>query len=182
MKSLRGAGPNRKLWVVTLACLLVGILAVPLAAAGAGKTSTVRIKVVMWGPRPQVLPVVDDPKNHFMGVGRRTGEAVFSDGGKATYSNVYTFDMRRNKSLLSQGYTKMEFKDGSWICFQWKSAVVGRDQNGPVSKGEGTIIQGTGPYQGIKGTARFSGRQLPAGGKYPKGASEATAELTYTLP
>ncbi|MCB2191894.1 MAG: hypothetical protein KQI62_10030 [Deltaproteobacteria bacterium] len=182
MKSLRGAGLGLKLCMIMLACLLVGVLAMPLAAAGAAKTTTVRIKVVMWGPRPQVLPVVDDAKNHFMGVGRRTGEAVFSDGRKAAYSNVFTFDMRRGKSLLSQGYTKMEFKDGSWICFKWKSAAVGMDQNGPVTKGEGTIIQGTGPYQGIKGVAKFSGRNLPPDPKRPKGASEATAELTYTLP
>jgi len=150
--------------------------------AEAAKTTTVRVKVVMWGPRPQVLPVVDDAKNHFMGVGQRTGEAVFSDGRKAAYSNVFTFDMRRNKSLLSQGYTKMLFKDGSWICFRWNSAVVGRDENGSVSKGEGSIFQGTGPYQGIRGTAKFSSRQLPPDAKHPKGASEATAELTYTLP
>ncbi len=181
MQSLCAAGPKLKLWVVMLACLLVGILVVPLFAQ-AGKTSTVQIKAIIWGPRPQVLPVGDDVQNHFIGLGQRTGEAVFSDGRKASYSNVFTFDMRRGKGSEVQGYTKMVFQDGSWLCFKWRSAAVGRDKNGPLSKGEGTIIQGTGPYRGIKGVAKFTSRQLPPDGKHPQGASESTAELTYTLP
>lgn len=181
MKSLLATG--RCLMILAAAALwaTAGLLP-PGARAEAAGTSTVQIKAVIWGPPPQVLPVGDDVNNHFIGLGRRTGEAVFSDGRKADYSNVFTFDARRGKGSTARGYTKMVFKDGNWLFFKWTSAVVGRDKNGSLSKGEGTIVQGTGPYKGIKGVAKFTGRQLPPDAAHPKGASESTAVLTYTLP
>jgi len=154
------------MWIIALA-----------ANAAAEQTTTVSIKVVMTGPRPTMLPAGDDG-NHYVGLGQREGEAVSSDGKKAKYSNVYMLDLYMNRSSVSWGYTKMVFEDGAWLFFKWESSVVGMDENGPVNRGKGTILKGTGPYEGIKGTAEFTGRNL----KTPPGASESSAVLTYTLP
>jgi quercetin dioxygenase-like cupin family protein len=71
----------------------------------------------------------------------------------------------------------MVFADGSWLFFKWDSAVVGRDENGPIGKGTGTILKGTGQYEGINGKVVFTNRVL----KDPPRAMEANAELTYTI-
>jgi len=162
------------LWAIILIATCFAALA---ANADAEQTTTVSIRVMMSGPRPTMLPAGDD-ENHYVGVGHREGEAVFSDGKKAKYSNVYMLDWHRDGSSDSWGYTKMVFNDGSWLFLKWNAAVVGIDENGPVSKGKGTILKGTGPYEGIKGTAEFTSRNL----KSPPGDSESSAVLTYTLP
>ncbi|MEW5910973.1 MAG: hypothetical protein AB1814_00270 [Thermodesulfobacteriota bacterium] len=175
-RKLRQAG----VWVLA-ALVAMTWLAGWAAPAPAAQETVVNVTVVMSGPRPTVLPA-GDSKDHFIGAGQRIGKAVFSDGREAKYSNVFTFDMQRGKSFNSQGYTKMVFADGSWLFFQWKSAVVGRDKNGTLGKGQGVILKGAGAYQGIKGTATFSNRQLPPSKEHPQGATEAKAVLRYTLP
>lgn len=146
-------------------------------ASLAEKTTTVNVKTVMSGPQPTMLPAGDD-ENHMVGLGQRTGEAVFSDGRKAKYSNVFVVDYYRGKSATMWGYTKMVFEDGSWLFFKWDSAVNGSDENGPTSKGTGTILKGAGQYEGIKGKAEFTNRRLPN----PPGTTEANAVFTYSLP
>ena len=49
-------------------------------------------------------------------------------------------------------------------------------------KGTGTILKGAGVYEGIHGTAKFQNRQVPPSNEHPKGATQAKAEFTYTLP
>lgn len=169
---------KRALPMLLAAMLLLTLSAAP---AWAGEPVTVNVKVVMNGPRPTVLPAGDGP-DHFVGLGQRQGQAVFSDGRKAKYSNVFTFDFVRGKSLTSEGYTKMAFDDNSWLFFKWNSSVVGKDKNGPLGQGTGTILKGAGLYQGIKGTAKFTNRKLPKSKEHPQGATEANAVLTYTLP
>lgn len=158
--------------VLTAACFSAASV-----QADAEQTTTVDVRVVLSGPNPTMLPAGDD-ENHMVGLGRREGEAVFSDGRKAKYSNIFVVDWYKGKSAAMWGYTKMLFNEGSWLFFKWDSAVVGADENGPVGKGKGTILKGTGPYEGIKGTAEFTNRRL----KDPPGAAEAKAVLTYTLP
>ena len=146
------------------------------AVSDAAGSTTVKVKVIMSGPEPTMLPAGDD-EGHFLGLGQRTGEAVFSDGRKAKYSNVFVVDFQRGKSAPMWGYTKMVFEDGSWLFFKWESAVVGRDETGPIGKGTGTILKGAGQYKGINGKVVFTNRVL----KVPPGHTEANAELTYTI-
>ena len=150
--------------------------------AQAAKTTTVKATVTFSGPKTTMLPAGDD-KAHMVGLGQRTGDAVFGDGEKAEYSNVFFMDWYRGKSVSIWGYTKMVFKDGSWFFFKWDSKFVGRDEEGkPMFKGTGTILKGAGVYEGIHGTAKFQNRQVPPSNEHPKGATQAKAEFTYTLP
>ena len=92
-------------------------------------------------------------------------------------------DLYRGKFAKAWGYTKMKFKDGSWLFFEWKAAFAGRDKAGnPTMAGTGKIIKGAGAYKGIKGTAKFRNKRLPPSKEFPKGGTEANAVFTYTLP
>jgi len=150
--------------------------------AHAAETTTVEAIATFSGPKATMLPAGDD-KSHLIGLGQRSGKAVFSDGRIAKYSNVFFMDWFQGKSMSVTGYTKMVFKDDSWLYFKWDSEFAGRDEVGkPIFTGHGTILKGTGPYQGIKGKVKFQNRQLPPSDEYPKGATEAKAVFTYTLP
>lgn len=174
-----GLGFIAHLLVAMLVALGLGLAAIPAQAAA---PVTVKVKVTMSGPPATLLPAGDD-KAHMVGLGQRTGKAVFSDGRKADYSNVWFLDLYRGKYAKTWGYTKMAFKDGSWLFFKWDSAVTGRDKEGnPTMSGTGTILKGAGTYQGIKGTAKFTNRRLKPSKELPKGGTEANAVFTYTLP
>lgn len=162
-------------------CVCVGVLVLAGAASAAGPTS-VKAQVIMTGPPAATLPAGDDP-GHTVGMGQRRGKAVFSDGRKADYSNVFFMDYFKGKFANTWGYTKMLFPDGSWLFFKWDAAFAGRDQAGrPTFAGTGKLLQGTGPYEGIQGSVKFKNQQIPPNKDYPKGATRADAEITYTLP
>ena len=170
------------LWVAFIGFMIGVWLAPSGTPAHAGKTTTVEATVILSGPPATMLPAGDD-KAHLVGLGQRTGKAVLSDGRKAEYSNVFFMDLYRGKGVSVWGYSKMLFQDGSWLFIKWDSEFAGRDKAGnPIMQGTGTISKGTGQYEGIKGTAKFNNRQLPPGKEYPKGARQAKALLTYTLP
>ena len=177
----RKSGPRR---IISLLIALAAMAATGLAAAPAQAAApvTVKVKVLMSGPPVKFIPAGDD-KAHTVGMGQRTGKAVFSDGRKADYSNVFTMDLYRGKFAKAWGYTKMLFKDGAWLFFEWKAAFAGRDKAGnPFMKGTGELLKGTGPYKGIKGSVTFSNRRIMPGKEFPKGGTEANAVITYTLP
>ncbi len=173
---------RRENWLLLTALVVLVFLAAPATSAQAATEHTAEVTVTMSGPPATILPAGDD-KNHLVGLGKRAGKAVFKDGRTAKYSNVFFMDLYRGKSVSVWGYTKMVFKDGSWLFFKWKSHFTGRDKAGkPMFAGTGTILKGTGTYKGIKGTAKFKNRRLPPSKEFPKGATEAQAVFTYTLP
>ena len=172
----------RRVWPLAAILILAGCLALAPVPSLAAKQATVNITVVMNGPPATLLPAGDHPE-HQVGLGQRTGKAVFSDGRQASYGNVFWLDYHQGRFANSWGYTKMGFADGSWIYFKWQAEFAGRDKAGkPTFKGTGRILEGTGPYQGIQGQVSFTNRQLPPSKEHPKGATQASAKLTYTLP
>ncbi len=157
-------------------------LAAPAIDAQAAKGVSAQATVTFSGPQATILPAGDD-KAHVVGLGKRAGKAVFKDGRTAKYSNVFFMDLYRGKGVSVWGYTKLVFKDGSWMFFKWKSKFAGRDKAGkPMFAGTGTIMKGGGAYQGIKGTAKFKNRKVAPSEEFPKGATEAKVVFNYTLP
>lgn len=177
----RKTGPVYVLTLViaTVIAIVIGLGASPVLGA---TPVTVKVKVLMSGPPVKFVPAGVD-KAHMVGIGQYKGKALFSDGRKAEYSNVFFFDLYRGKFAKALGYTKMTFKDGSWLFFKWDSAFIGRDKAGnPMMAGTGIIQRGGGAYEGIQGTAKFKNRRIPPNKDFPKGGTEANAEFTYTLP
>jgi len=126
------------------------------------------------------LPVGDE-EGHVMGIQKREGTAVFTDGESAKYSFVGTFDIPNGKEGTANGYTKLEFEDQSLIMISWTSELPWSNGKLPTNTGRGTIIKGTGRFKGIQGKSVFSGRQLKAAAEDPKGTAIASVMLTYTL-
>ncbi len=179
MSKLRSMARVQAFFMVLAAALFLGLMAAPVVCAA---PVTVQVKVVMTGPKPDLLPAGDDT-NHTVGMATRTGQAVFSDGRKAKYSNVYLMDLFKGQFAKIWGYTKMAFPDGSWLFFKWDASFAGRDKaNNPTFAGSGELQKGTGKYQGIKGTVKFKNKMLPATKEFPNGRTEAQATIIYTLP
>ncbi len=170
---------------IKLALVLFGIFAcltLLTQTAYAGKVATAEATVTFTGPSPTLLPAGDD-EGHVVGLGKRSGKAVFGDGQNAAYSNVFFMDWYRGKKMSIWGYTKIAFKDGSWFFFKWDSQFAGLDKAGkPMFKGTGEILKGAGRYLGITGSVTYKNRRLPPSEEYPKGATEAKAVFKYTLP
>ncbi|MBU1207984.1 MAG: hypothetical protein KKH04_13825 [Proteobacteria bacterium] len=80
-------------------------------------------------------------------------------------------------------YVTVNFEDGSTIIIK-SYGTLGGTAAGALASGGWTseIIQGTGRFQGIKGTQAAKAKYLPIekGEAGPKGYGEGT--ITYTLP
>jgi len=175
-----------KMFVCTmiLSCaLVIAISAIPInSLALAEDIITVELSVTLSGPRPTILPAGDN-KEHSIGIGNKSGKAIFSDGQQADYRNVYYFDLFRGKGVSFLGYTKLSFEDNSWIFIKWESEYAGNDKSGnPMLNGTGKIIEGSGKYKGIIGTANFFNWAIPPNKDLPGGGRKVKATLCYRLP
>ena len=173
---------HKRIWPALAAVVVGAWLMAPLTAAYAAQPVTAEATVTFAGPKTYTLPAGDD-QAHVVGLGQRKGKAVFKDGRTATYSNVFFMDLYRGKGVTLWGYTKMTFKDGSWFYFKRDSKFAGRDQAGaPMFQGTGTILKGSGKYQGITGTLKYRNKRVGPSKDFPKGATQAQVVMTYTLP
>lgn len=144
--------------------------------ATAETAGPLQIKVTDYAVSSMQLPV-EDGEGHFIGIGQREGEAVFSNQEKAKYSAVFSFD-----GLLSKGYAKFAFDDGSWFSMAWSSEMT-PEMDGRLSvRGQGTIRKGGGRFKGIMGGAIFSGKELKPASQDPKRSMDTNVTLIYRLP
>jgi hypothetical protein len=99
---------------------------------------------------------------------------AFDNGEVATLSSVATNDYLKGEGSLMQ-YTTLKFPDGSTIIYKTHGTM------GPGSAGlTSEIINGTGRFEGIKGTQTAKVKYFPLepGETYAKGYGEGT--ITYT--
>lgn len=163
--------------------ILVGILwlCTPVVTAWAETQHSLQVEATSSIVSSQWLPAGDEA-GHVIGMAKREGEGVFSSGETAKYATVSTFDSRRNTGGMAQGYSTFTFADGSVIIFSWRSEIS-RTQDGlPFNQGHGTILKGTGRFEGIQGISDFSGQQLKSAAEDPKLTAGQKATITYTLP
>ncbi|MDF2634740.1 MAG: hypothetical protein K0R78_1614 [Pelosinus sp.] len=168
---------------VVVMTILVGIiwLFTPIALVSAEAEQTLQVEATNYVISSQWLPVGDEA-GHVIGMNQREGEGVFSNGETAKYSVISTFDARRSKGGIAQGYSKFTFDDGSLIIFSWTTEFARSQEGLPFNQGQGTIIAGTGRFAGITGVSAFSSKQLKPASEDPKLTMVANATITYTLP
>jgi hypothetical protein len=148
-------------------------LSSPVALASES-VSSFQVETTSYFVSTERLPVGDE-KGHFIGLGKREGEAIFPNGETAKYLNIYTLDFRLVGGTAT-GYSKFIFDDDSTIICSWTAEIP--IANGLFSKqGEGTIVKGTGRFEGLKGTTVLTGKQLKPASQDPK----LTATTTYTF-
>jgi hypothetical protein len=144
--------------------------------ADAAAARTLKFQITCKNVKRVVIPL-GDVAGHAVGLGVRQGSAAFSDGRQAKYRNVFTFEAWGRGRVVYKGYTRLSFKDGSWIY------VIGRGKvsRGPGgvrrSGGVGILTRGAGRFKGIKGKVVFK-----AGRTRPGGVRVINSVMTYTLP
>lgn len=166
-----------------LAFLLLLVSAWLLGAAGLaqGQTKTsVRYKEVHYPTEQHVYPVGNPADGHLYGVWVRKGLTIFANGEVAAYSALGDLDITKGKGTIS-GYDTTKFADGS----TWSTKFKGQFSVGPkglwVIPHRGHFTHGTGRFEGIEGTLRYTSRQIDKSPDF-KGLAETEGAATYTLP
>lgn len=167
--------------------ILFGIIVTAAWVLGAtfqAGAETLNYKLYTYVTKYERVPI-GDVEGHAVSMTVRNSFFVLESGEVATAFSVSTGDTTKGTGPFSQ-YTTITFPDGSIITTKTQGTVEGR----PVySVGEyasggwtGEILQGTGRFQGIKGTVTSKSKFLPIekGELGPKGIGEGT--LTFTLP
>lgn len=168
---------------VVIMTILSGMiwLSTPALQVKAESEHILQVEATNYVISSQWLPVGDEA-GHVIGMNQREGQGIFSNGEIAKYSVVSTFDVRRTKGGTAHGYSKFTFDDGSLLIFSWTAEITQSQDGLPFNQGQGTIITGTGRFEGISGKSVFSGIQLKAAGEDTKLTSVANATITYTIP
>jgi hypothetical protein len=168
---------------VTLIAILIGVIlgCTPFSFAAGDAAKTLEVKVTHYSVSSQTLPA-GDQEGHVLGMGKREGEAQFSNGETAKYSTVFTFDAYRGKPVPSTGYTTFAFDDGSSFSLSWKSETTADKDGLAATSGQGTIIKGVGRFNGIKGSAVYSGKELKPASEDPNRTTVTNATIICILP
>jgi hypothetical protein len=138
-----------------------------------GGQETRKGKTFQYTSKVEMVPI-PDTEGHFFGIFVREGVNTYEDGEQGWNKTVIFWDGVKDVGSFVQ-YTTVTFQDGSTTI----SHTKGTSASGQFS---GEIIHGTGRFQGIKGTATGTFKNLPPakGEIIGKALSEWT--LTYTLP
>jgi hypothetical protein len=171
-----------KLRVVTF--MLIGIfiivawLSVPTTHAG---EKMVKHRVVSYLNKLDFSPP-GDVKGHVIGFFSRSGLAFFEDGEVAQFSSRGTFDYINGEGPY-QGYAKYIFKDGSTIVVKFLGTVK-KGEKGKVAEGSGDYVNGTGRFEGIKGSGSYTCKNVTpyAPEKGTRGETYCDMMMTRTLP
>jgi hypothetical protein len=149
-------------------------------AVSLARAETLKAKVTNYSVKLEYVPA-GDVEGHVIGLNTRVGKAVFEDSQVADYLMASTFDFTLGKGGITNGYTKMTFRDNSFIMFKWRAdAGIGPNRL-PTSKGTGTITGGGGRFKGIKGMVSFSGKRTKPTSEDPKREMVVDAVLNYRL-
>lgn len=154
-----------------------------LGTAGLAQAQTktsVRYTEVQYPTEQHVYPVGNPADGHIYGVWVRKGLTMFANGEVAAYSALGDLDITKGKGTIS-GYDTTKFADGS----TWSTKFKGQFSIGPkglwVIPHRGHFTNGTGRFERIKGTLRYTSKQIDKSPEF-KGFGETEGAATYTLP
>jgi len=105
------------------------------------------------------LPV-GDMEGHAVGIFSRRGLAFFETGEVGIFQNWGTLDIMPGETSFQNcaQYTALyTFDDGSTMVLKGQATSEPGPKGLPLYKGEGEFTKGTGRFEGIKGTASFTG-------------------------
>ncbi len=162
---------KRSMWV------LFGIIVISpwfLGSVIQAGAETMNFKFFSHVTRNEAFPV-GDIEGHNVSINVREGAVIFASGELAWMKAINSQDAVKGATTFDQYYT-VTFQDGSKITAHTK----GKGAAGKA-KWEGEIINGTGRFQGIKGTAAAEIKFVPPKDELGlKALGEAT--FNYTVP
>ncbi len=125
---------------------------------------------------------IDDVEGRFFNVTEREGAAVFGNKDWAWVKNILTADASKGAGT-GEMYQTLTFVDGSRITAHTKGTIGATPAGAPtVGKWTGDIINGTGRFQGIKGTQTASSQILSTEKGETVGKVLFQITIVYTLP
>jgi hypothetical protein len=127
-------------------------------AVSAKADETLKYRVAMHAASTQTQQVGDVDK-HTLGLVRSPGIVFFSDGSTGTSSTIGTFDAVVGVEGTVDGYSLVNFPDGSELWFKY-TGTAKTDAKGQITlKGTAIVVGGKGRYSGAKGDATWETHQ-----------------------
>ena len=130
--------------------------------------------------KAEMFPIAD-VEGHVIGVTVREGVAVFENGEWAWHKATVMSDLIKGAGTLDQ-YATITFLDGSTITTHTKGTIETPQGVPSAVKFTGDIINGTGRFQGIKGTHTISVKLFPPEKGELAGKAFGEGTMAYTLP
>jgi hypothetical protein len=144
---------------------------------------TMNFKFISQVTRSEVFPV-GDVEGHTVGVQVREGAVILASGELAWMRAINSQDMLRGTPTITttDQYYTVTFQDGSAITAHTRVRSETMPGKGGTGKWAGEITNGTGRFQGIKGTGAAEIKFIPPAKDelWPKALGEAA--FNYTLP
>ena len=114
---------------------------------------TMNFKFFSHVERLEAFPV-GDIEGHIVAIEVREGAVIFANGELAWMKAINSVDRDQGATAFDQ-YSTVSFQDGSKITCHNKGGRKGEKRTAAAGTGKwaGEIINGTGRFQGIKGTA-----------------------------
>jgi hypothetical protein len=164
---------TKKLMRVLFGILIISVWV--LGPAIQARAETMKYKFYTWVNKAERVPV-GDVEEHIVMTQLRGAFYVFENGEVATIDHVSTGDFIKGVGPFMQ-YVTIKFEDGSTIIIKSQGTL-----GGTTADWKSEIINGTGRFEGIKGTQSAKVKYLPIekGEGGAKGYGEGT--ITYTLP
>ncbi len=164
--------------------VLMGILVISFWILGTAiqtGAETLNFKFLNHVTRYEVFPA-GDIEGHNVVISMREGAAIFANGELAWMKSTNYVDSVKAGPYTFDQYYVITFQDGSKIACHNKGAAEASLGMTASEKITGEIINGTGRFEGIKGTASAQIKFLPLEKGEP--ARKALGEVTfnYTLP
>jgi hypothetical protein len=166
--------------------ILLGVLVISSLVLGSSiqvVAETLNFKFFSHVTRSEIFPV-GDVEGHTFGIQVREGAVILASGELAWMRAINSQDAVRGTTTIitTDQYYTVTFQDGSTITAHTKVRSETTPGKGGTGKWAGEITNGTGRFQGIKGTAAAEIKFLPPSKDEfgPKALGEAT--FNYTLP
>jgi hypothetical protein len=158
----------------------IGVISVwILGSAIQAGAETMNFKFFNHVTRNEVFPV-GDTEGHNVSIIVREGAVIFVSGELAWMKATNSQDMVKGAITFDQYYT-VTFQDGSKITCHNKGTGEATAA-GARAKWAGEIINGTGRFQGIKGTAAAEIKFFPREKDELGGKALGEVTFNYTLP
>ena len=165
-----------KLWFAILAVIILAAFTIAIQAGA----ETVKGRYVYHFFKVERIEVGDVP-GHLIGVADGRGLVSSDTGEVATQLTKLLFDYT-NGSGPFQAYNLISYEDGSTKISKVQGRTTAQASGVSTFEGTYTFIKGTGRFEGIQGSASFSGKRTAP--LTPGGPAECYLDFTetYTLP